>query len=758
MPRRRRRGADRRRRAPWPPLRARARRPPTTSCRPGACRSPTPGAAPAQAAGVRRREIDALVAYVGSLGDGPRAARTVDLDGADLAARRRAVPGQLPGLPQRPAPAARSATAGPRRPRAGRAAAGRGGGPRRPGQMPVFGADVLIRRGGRRRRRATSSTSTTRATRRPPHRPHRPDPRGLRGLVRRHGRAARLVAWIGTAAIAGGRGERDADERPRPGPSALLPRRRRCRRSGSPSSTGRAARPSRGRAAGAVTRRHRRRHRRRGPRRTCPSEEVTEERGRARRRPRRRSRPSPPSFEAGERARHRGRRLLLGSLGAAFAALGAALLFPIRSLGPDAGRGLQAHAVRRPRRAGSCARTASPIRLDDLPVDGVAHRRAPRATPTPPTRRRCSSGRAPTGTSRPAPGREDWTVDGIVAYSKLCTHVGCPVGLYQAEDGLLLCPCHQSTFDVLRRGPARVRPRGPVAAAAAARRRRRRLPRSPPATSPARSAPASGTGTVSDADRASPRWLDERLGAASFARTALEQGLPRPLVVHARRARPLLLRRAGAHRRLPHVLLRPEPERGRLRRQLRAAARRRDDRGLPVGARPELRRAGRAGDAPDPPLGGAAVPRRHRRAPRPGVLHRRLPPAARAQLDRRRARCWSSPSSTASPATRCSTTSCRAPACASPTRSRCRSRSSGRGWRRSSSAASSPAPTSSAGSTSSTSCSSRPLIAVLLGAAPGDRRAPQAHAVPGPGPRGGQRRRRAACGRPTRPRPSACSS
>ncbi len=42
-----------------------------------------------------------------------------------------------------------------------------------------------------------------------------------------------------------------------------------------------------------------------------------------------------------------------------------------------------------------------------------------------------------------------WVVDGIVAYSKLCTHVGCPVGLYQAQEALLLCPCHQSTFDVL---------------------------------------------------------------------------------------------------------------------------------------------------------------------------------------------------------------------------------------------------------------------------------------------------------------------
>ncbi|MDP9020330.1 MAG: Rieske 2Fe-2S domain-containing protein, partial [Actinomycetota bacterium] len=41
------------------------------------------------------------------------------------------------------------------------------------------------------------------------------------------------------------------------------------------------------------------------------------------------------------------------------------------------------------------------------------------------------------------------TVGDIVAYSKLCTHTGCPVGLYQQQEQLLLCPCHQSTFDVL---------------------------------------------------------------------------------------------------------------------------------------------------------------------------------------------------------------------------------------------------------------------------------------------------------------------
>jgi len=45
-------------------------------------------------------------------------------------------------------------------------------------------------------------------------------------------------------------------------------------------------------------------------------------------------------------------------------------------------------------------------------------------------------------------GREDWHVDGIFAYSKICTHVGCPVALYEQQTHHLLCPCHQSTFDV----------------------------------------------------------------------------------------------------------------------------------------------------------------------------------------------------------------------------------------------------------------------------------------------------------------------
>jgi ubiquinol-cytochrome c reductase iron-sulfur subunit len=46
------------------------------------------------------------------------------------------------------------------------------------------------------------------------------------------------------------------------------------------------------------------------------------------------------------------------------------------------------------------------------------------------------------------PGRESWGPDGYVAYSKMCSHLGCPVGLYEQQLQLLVCPCHQSMFDV----------------------------------------------------------------------------------------------------------------------------------------------------------------------------------------------------------------------------------------------------------------------------------------------------------------------
>ena len=64
-------------------------------------------------------------------------------------------------------------------------------------------------------------------------------------------------------------------------------------------------------------------------------------------------------------------------------------------------------------------------------------------------------------------GRERWAPDGIVAYSKICTHAGCAVALYRnplfepAEpDRALVCPCHYSTFDVATGGTVVFGPAG----------------------------------------------------------------------------------------------------------------------------------------------------------------------------------------------------------------------------------------------------------------------------------------------------------
>jgi ubiquinol-cytochrome c reductase iron-sulfur subunit len=149
-----------------------------------------------------------------------------------------------------------------------------------------------------------------------------------------------------------------------------------------------------------------------------------------------------------EGAEHIGRRrILLVSMTSAVVAFGAALLFPLRSLGPRPGKDLKHTAYRG---GGMRVVTADgrPVKAADLVPDSVV-------TVWP--EGHLDDGDAPTLLIRTRPdqdfkpraGRESWTVEGIVAYSKLCTHVGCPVGLYQAESALLLCPCHQSTFDVL---------------------------------------------------------------------------------------------------------------------------------------------------------------------------------------------------------------------------------------------------------------------------------------------------------------------
>jgi ubiquinol-cytochrome c reductase iron-sulfur subunit len=135
-------------------------------------------------------------------------------------------------------------------------------------------------------------------------------------------------------------------------------------------------------------------------------------------------------------------RLIVTSLGA----FGVAALFPIRSLGTAPGRELFHTSWRRGSRAVTDA--GNPIRPVDIPVDGVLTVFPDGAVGSEDSQTLLI--RLPAGAYAPLPGRESWAPEGVVAYSKICTHAGCPVGLYRADTKELFCPCHQSVFEVLR--------------------------------------------------------------------------------------------------------------------------------------------------------------------------------------------------------------------------------------------------------------------------------------------------------------------
>lgn len=140
------------------------------------------------------------------------------------------------------------------------------------------------------------------------------------------------------------------------------------------------------------------------------------------------------------------RSILVRALGAAAAGLAAALAVPVLSLGPAPGRGL----FQTPFRGGGkrlVGLDGAPIHAADLPLEGVLT-----AFPE----GYVGAADAQTLLIRVAPDllklptdRMAWAPDGYVAYSKMCTHAGCPVGLYRSTEHRLICPCHQSTFDVL---------------------------------------------------------------------------------------------------------------------------------------------------------------------------------------------------------------------------------------------------------------------------------------------------------------------
>lgn len=151
------------------------------------------------------------------------------------------------------------------------------------------------------------------------------------------------------------------------------------------------------------------------------------------------------SFSRGSEAMLR-RPFLLRVLGLVGGVFGLAVLFPLASLGERPARNL--YHTDWYRGARLVTLDGRPVHIGDMEYDSIQ-------TVFP-------EGFVGSATSvtvlinignlpfHPRPGREGWVQQGYVAFSKICTHAGCPVGLYNVLSHQLICPCHQSTFDVLQ--------------------------------------------------------------------------------------------------------------------------------------------------------------------------------------------------------------------------------------------------------------------------------------------------------------------
>jgi ubiquinol-cytochrome c reductase iron-sulfur subunit len=179
------------------------------------------------------------------------------------------------------------------------------------------------------------------------------------------------------------------------------------------------------------------------------------------------------------------RRRLLGAAGvAAGTALGAAVAAPVTSLGPAVGDSIVETPWRRGRRL--VDEDGRPLLADDVPATAFVT-----AFPEGADRRELGSPvivvREDPATLRLPRDRRAWAPEGILAYSKICTHAGCALALYRrplyeptSEPPGLACPCHYSVFDPRTGGTVVAGPAG------------RDLPQLPLAIGPGRELRAAG--------------------------------------------------------------------------------------------------------------------------------------------------------------------------------------------------------------------------------------------------------------------------
>ncbi len=153
------------------------------------------------------------------------------------------------------------------------------------------------------------------------------------------------------------------------------------------------------------------------------------------------------------------RRTLLVGVAGAGVTLGAALVVPIASIGKKVGDDI----VDTPWEAGRLLvdDQGNPLTLDDIVVGTYLP-----AFPEGADRRDLGSPLVvvrilPEELDLP-PGRQTWSVDGVLAFSRICPHAGCAISLFRyplyeptSPSPALVCPCHYSTFDV-RNGGERI--------------------------------------------------------------------------------------------------------------------------------------------------------------------------------------------------------------------------------------------------------------------------------------------------------------
>lgn len=154
--------------------------------------------------------------------------------------------------------------------------------------------------------------------------------------------------------------------------------------------------------------------------------------------------------------------LLRRSLLTAMALFPIPLVVLLRDLGPLPGDTLY-HTMWRPGLRVVMDVTGAPIRPSDVPIGGIVSA-MPEGLPEVQEAEGNLNERAKSVVllvrlnpddivAQQGPANEpSWDYEGVLCFSKICTHVGCPIALYEQRTHHLLCPCHQSTFDLADSG------------------------------------------------------------------------------------------------------------------------------------------------------------------------------------------------------------------------------------------------------------------------------------------------------------------